>query len=661
MKVLLFFLVVFSFNASGQKLDLGKVTKLELLEKKHKKDSTAPATFLFKKGVINFSYTEKDGFSSTTVFKIKLKIYNTAGLKWADFRIPYYIGYKTLNDEYVEIVSAYTYNLEEDKIVKTRVTNEGKFKEKLNENWEVKSVTFPNVKIGSIIELEYKLKSENLSILPEFQFQYNIPVNFAELKTYIPEFYLYTGIRRGFLDLKINQAVESTSLTFQAKVGLTSISKSMQFRQISTDYKIVDVPALVEEDYVNNINNYYGKIEHELQAIRYPDQEPKQMATTWEAVAKSIYEDKDFNSAINQFDYFSNDAKAIINGVSSAEEKTKKVFNFVKNRMSWNNYYGYYPKRKMEDAYKERVGNVGEINLMLISMLRMTGIDANPVLVSTRDNGIALFPNRTLFNYVIAAVNLDEKTILLDATNKHSDFNVLPIRDLNLSGRLIKKDGSSAEIDLMPKSNSKDVVNIVANINEKGEISGKIREQHYDYNALVFRDKYNGISKESYIEKLEERDIGLSITEYDVQNKNDLALPIIENYSFTSNNSVEGISGKMYISPFLFFALTENPFKQDVRQYPVDFAFPNQDKFNISLIIPDGYTVETLPQSKSVSLPSNLGNFKYVISNNGSQVQLLFTLDINQAVIDSDYYEALKKFYKEIVNKQTEKIVLKKT
>ena len=58
----------------------------------------------------------------------------------------------------------------------------------------------------------------------------------------------------------------------------------------------------------------------------------------------------------------------------------------------------------MRKAYKDKTGNVAEINLMLTAMLRYAGINANPVLVSTRSNGIALFPNRTAFNYVIAAV-----------------------------------------------------------------------------------------------------------------------------------------------------------------------------------------------------------------------------------------------------------------
>lgn len=655
---ILFFLTLFSFSSFGQKLQLDKVTKEELLESKNQNDTSAVAAILFKKAITKFKYTKNEGFSSFTEFQIKLKIYKKEGLNWANFRMPYYVGYEKLNDESIQIESAFTYNLENGKIVKSKVTSDGKFIEQANEYWKVKSLTFPNVKIGSIIELNYVLKTENIATLPEFQFQYNIPVNEVEFITEIPEFYIYKAIQNGYVDVTKEQKMEYASQHYDNAYGETN---SLNYQQIKTKYNVKNVPAIKEESYVNNIENYLGKIVHELQIIRMPDEKPKQIATTWEAVAKSIYEDIDFNAAISSFEYFKNDILSIKNDAPTQEELAKRIFNFVRNRMSWNEKFGYHPKRKTEVAYAEKVGSVSEINLMLVSMLRMVGIDANPVLVSTRENGFATFPNKTLFNYVIVAAQIDNANLLMDATEKLSEINKLPIRALNWQGRLIKKDGTSSEIDLMPKSNSKDAIDLIGSINSQGEVSGKIREQHFDYNALIFRQTNNGVSKNSSIEKLEKRHQGLEIGEYEVQNNTNLSKPIVVNYDFTSNNSVEIIGDKMYLSPLLFFTITENPFKQEAREYPVDFVFPNQDKFNITLTIPEGYVVETLPQPKAVGLPDNLGSFKYNISNNGNQIQMQYTQDINQALIGSEYYVALKNFFKEIVNTQTEKIVLKKS
>lgn len=648
-------LVVYS-----QKMDLGRVTKSELLEKRHKTDTSAVAAFIFKKAKTTYNFTEKDGFTPVTVFQVKLKVYKKEGLKWADFKIPYYIGYKNLEDEYVDIVSGFTYNLEEDKIVKSKVTGEGKFKQQLNERWEMKSVTFPNVRAGSIIELEYKFKSQNLFVLPEFQFQYNIPVDYAEFKTEIPEYFIYNAMKRGYVDLKIDQKIEPAVRSYEEKVDKATVSRNVSYRQITTHYSVSDIPGLKEESFVNNIDNYYGKIEHELQTIRYPDKEPKKIASSWEDLAKSIYQEKEFSKAVSDYDYFLSDIKYQTKDLSALEDRLQKVFNYLKNRMNWNGEYGYYPKRELALAYKEKTGSVAEINLMLVAMLRIAGLEANPVLISTRDNGLAYFPNHSLFNYVIVCVNHDNKAILLDATDKNSSPNILPIRTLNDVGRKIKINGQTEEVDLMPKFNSEDIVNIMASINADADVNGKIRESYFNYHALLYKERHGKLTPESYVDKLQSRYKNLEITDYTSQNKDDLSKPIIESYAFNSTDLVETIGNKMYFSPMLYLTQTQNPFRQEKREYPVDFMFPQKYKLNVTIAIPDGYEVDTMPESKAVSLPENIGDFKYVISSNGNKIQLLFTFDINQAVILPDYYEALKNFYKEMINKQTEKVVLKK-
>jgi len=654
---MLFLWVFILTDATAQSLSNEEVTKAELKETVHSKDTSAPAAILSKKGRTYFKYSNKSGFTSYTEIILKIKIYKKEGLKWANFQIPYYIGYRYLEDEAVDIKKAFTYNLENDKIIKEKVTGESKFKDKINEYWHVKKITFPNVKVGSVIEVNYELKTENLSELPDFQFQYEIPVNKVEYTTRIPEFYIYKGIKTGYVDLEQDAAFEEASQSFDNKYGQTLV---MNYKQIKTSYKAQNIPALQEEKYVNNINNYYGKIKHELEIVRMPEEAPKPIATTWSDIAKSIYAEKEFGGELEKNKYFLDDLRVIIKENDTLETKMVKVFNHVKNKMNWNGNYGYFTRNGVEKAYAERTGNVAEINLILISMLRLSGLQAFPVILSTRDNGVAPFPNKTFLNYVIASVTIDDKIYLLDATDKISNVNFIPIRALNQSGVLMKKDGTSEELELMPKTNSHTTTNVLGTINNEGEVIGKVRNQYLEYSGYFFKENSEGVSVESLTERLEKRYQGLEVSEYSIKNSNDFKKPIIENYSFSSTNSVEIISDKMYVSPFLFLTITENPFKQEDRKYPVDFVFPHQDKCNISIKIPEGYVVDKFPDSKAVILPDSLGTMKYNISVNGNLIQLLYTFEINQAIIGSEYYEALKNFYKEIIIKQTEKIVLKK-
>ena len=647
----------------SQKHELGKVTIEELNEKVCPTDTSAVAAVLFNVGKTYYVYSENDGFRLVTEIITKIKIYKKEGYEYANQSVGFYIGDKA--SENVSVSKAYTYNLVNSKIEKTKLGGDSEFTEKVTKNWSSKKITMPNVKVGSIIEYKFEISSPYENDIPEWEFQKNIPVNYSEFLTIIPEYYMFNVRSKGYLTPIVQTEKKANSITITSKERTegraTTFSKDIiTFEETRTKYVLENIPALKGEAFVNNINNYRATILHELSAKRFPNSGYQSFSTDWGSVVKTIYQNENFGGELKKTGYFEKDLDALLNGVSSFEEKIAIIFNYVKSRMNWNDMLGVYCDDGVRKAYIDKKGSAPEINLMLTAMLRYAGIEANPILVSTRSNGISIFPSRTSYNYVIAGVELQNQVILLDATNKFSLPNILPIRDLNWFGRIIRKNETSSEIDLMPKSNSSDVINLMASITTQGEVSGKIREQYFDYNAFIYRDNNNGLTKESAVEKLEKQHQGLEIGEYEVLNKNDLSKQIVENYDFTTNNAVEVIGDKMYFSPFLFFAMTENPFKQETREYPVDFVYPNQDKFNISIKIPDGYTVETLPLPAAIAMPNNLGNFKYNISNNGSQIQLLYTLDINQAIIGSEDYDALKNFFKEIVKKQTEKIVLKK-
>ena len=663
------FLLLITLNLSAQKYELGNVTIAELNEKIHPKDSAAVAAFLFKKGDVHFEYSGDDGFEMHTKVSCKIKIYKKEGYDYANFVRNYYVGGKS--KEHINFSKAYTYNLVNGKIEKTKLKSDSEFDEKFDKSWNRKKISMPNVKEGAIIEFEYLLKSPIIGVIDEWEFQEAIPVNYSEFVTIIPEYLVYNPILKGFILPKIVKNSKNRTITYtyvrNIEPGATTtntltnrVNGSFNLDENIATYTISDVPALKEESFVNNIKNYSSSISHELSMTKYPNEAIKTFSTDWESVTKTIYNYDDFGAELNKTGYFEDDLKTLLTGLTTREEKVATIFNFVKSKVKWNESYGYSCEEGVRSAYKKGSGNAAEINLMLTAMLRYAGVDANPVLVSTRSNGIALFPNRTAYNYVISAVEIENDLILLDATSKYAFPNILPIRDLNWVGRMIRKDGTSASVDLMPKMISKDVVSLIATINKDGTIEGKLKEHYSDYNAFLYRLQYADLSNETNMERLEKKYKGLEVEAYEMTNKTDLNQPIIESYGFKNNNNIEIIGDKMYFSPLLFFAMTENFFKQDNREYPIDFAYPNQARFIMNITIPDGYVVETLPQSVSIPMSDNGAALKYMVANTDSKIQLSMTLDINSPIFLAENYNELKAFFAEVVKKQTEKIVLKK-
>lgn len=664
-KIYLTVFLALSSTIYSQKYELGKVTIKELSEKVHPKDTSAVAAVLFQKGSTFFTFSQNTGFEKVTKVQSRIKIYKKEGYDWANHVVPYYLEGDI--KENLSFSDAVTYNLVDDKIEKTKLKSEGEFDEKLNRYWGQKKITMPNVKEGSIIEFEYTIKSSNFGHLKDWEFQYNIPVNYTEYKTSVPEFYVYKEKQKGYFFPKkeVNVVPKLQIVTSKERVGSNSVrthfnEEELRYNESQTLYTAIDVPAIRDEKFVNNIKNYSSSISHELSMIKFPNESPREFSTDWESVAKTIYENEDFGDELNKTGYFENDVNALIAGLSSREEKIATIFTFVKSKVKWNNYYGYSCNDGVKAAYKKQSGNVGEINLMLTAMLRYAGIEANPVLLSTRSNGIEYFPNRKAFNYVIAAVEIENDLILLDATDKNSLPNILPIRDLNWFGRIIRKGGSSAQVNLMPKGVSKGVTNAIVSIDQQGKVVGKIRKQYFDYSAYSFRNQYGDLSKESYLEEFEKENKGIEVGEYESLNIRDLGKPVVENFSFESNNSVEIIGDKMYFSPMLFLAWSKNPFTQEKREYPIDFGYPTQDKFMVSISIPDGYVVESIPESKAISLPEGMGLFKINVAKKENQVQLMLNRDFNAPIVSAEYYEALKQFFDIMVKSETDKVILKK-
>lgn len=662
---LFLFIVLLFSNANAQEFKLGKVSMAELEQKVHPKDTAAVAAILFKKGDVNFEYSQIDGVTVVTEVTMRIKIYKKEGYDWANQAVNF-----RPNSDYKEKVSfsdAVTYNLVAGKIEKTKLKSEGVFEENIDKYRSQKKISMPNVKEGSVLEYKYTLRTKNIGMLRDFYFQTHIPVNYSEYKTYVPEYFIYNTKMKGFVNPKI--VVEKSQKAFQintkerseGKVTVTSYTTDkIEYLETRTTYTTQNMPAMKEEAFVNNIDNYTSSIEQELSMTHYPNEPLKPYATDWDAVVKTIYEDEDFGVELNKKDYFEDGLKTAVTGLTTQDEIILGVLNYVKSTVKWNDYYGYFCNDGVKKAFKDKTGNVAEINLMLTAMLRNAGLKANPVLVSTRANGIAIFPNRGAFNYVIAAVETPNGLILLDATSKFSTPNVLPFRDLNWQGRLIRKDGTSEEVDLMPKQASNDYVMMNYVIDAKGKITGKLRRQRTDHNAMSFRSEIENTKEEEYLEKLENENGKIEIGDYSRTNENDNQLPIMETCSFSGTNLCEFIGEKMYINPLLFFTKEHNPFKQERREYPVDFGYPFLDKYTINIGIPEGYVVETLPKSSQFNMEDNLGSFKFILNATGNNIQLLITHQINTPIVPSEYYPMLKEYYQGMIAKETEKIVLKK-
>jgi hypothetical protein len=212
----------------------------------------------------------------------------------------------------------------------------------------------------------------------------------------------------------------------------------------------------------------------------------------------------------------------------------------------------------------------------------------------------------------------------------------------------------------MPRAASYDVVIMDYEIDTTGKVSGHVTRQRTDYNAMIFRESVRSLTEDAYLEDLENDNNKIEINEYSRTNEKDLKSPVVEMFSYSGSNFSEIIDGTIYINPMLFFAVEQNPFKQERREFPADFGYPSQNRYNIKIKIPAGYRIESIPDVINIAMPDSMASFKYIIAKTEDSLQLFIASNINTAIISAQYYQILKGFFQQIVDKESEKIILTK-
>ncbi|WP_111708838.1 transglutaminase domain-containing protein [Lutibacter citreus] len=665
-KILLTLITVLTLvSVKGQNYKFGKISKIELEEKVYPLDSSANAAILFKDRKTYFRYKQNEGFYVYTDIHERIKIYNKEGYDWATKRIRYYAP-ETGEDEDVHSIDARTYELNNDKIKVYKLKKNEIFKEKLNKFRSVKKFTMPNITDGCIVEWKYKISSPYRSI-DKVELQYEIPIKKIQSKITIPEYYKYNRKQLGYSSIDITNETKNGRINLNSKnrtgdkVIKTEYSNEViEFLENITLIDNEDVPAIVEEDYVDNINNYKSSLSFELASVDMPGAVIKHYSKTWEDVAKAIYQEGHFELELNRSSYFKDDLEIILSKVSSDSEKAIAIFEFVKSKIKWNEYNGITTDEGVRKAYTTGVGNVADINLVLTAMFKKAGLSSNPVLSSTRSNGIPIFPTLNGLNYVLSSVEIDGKLLLFDATEKNAVPNILPKRAMNWEGIVVGEQGYFNKISLTNSQKSEISSTLSIKIGEEGAISGMSRTKYLNYYAMRYRNTYNHLKEEEQISKLEEEKGGIEIGNIRIGAKKDIYKPIDELFTFEAEDAITSAGDRYYIKPLFFNSINENSFKLKNREYPVNFNTKFSKKYISSIEIPEGYEIESVPEDIAIGLPNEFGVYRFKITQSGKSINVLTELSIDTVIYPATYYQQLKDFYKEIVKKNAEQIVLRK-
>jgi hypothetical protein len=609
-------LVGFFGISTAQKapIKFGHVNKADLLNNVFAPDTSAPAIVL-----CDYGYYSENRFQTVRILRIK--ILKKEGYSWAN---------QSFNTDMKTDIRGITYNLEGDEIVESKLKSESIFKTRITEDFYEMRVAMPNVKVGSIIDIQFAYEG----IPYEWDFQQEIPVVHSELVIEPSMYITFHKNYFGFVPLAVNT---------------------------SNRWVSINVPAFKPEPFMSSSKNYRSRFEFDISSISFPGYY-RSYTTSWSAVRDLLYNSSYFGTVLESDGYMKSVAKEIMAQCSTKEEMIKMAYDYAK-RIKWDKTERLITdKTSLSSAFKEGNGNSSEVNLALVQLLRKLEFDAGPVVMSTRSNGIIspVRPSINKLNYVIAAVFTEKDTLLLDATEANCPYTLLPMRDLNGQGQFMDKK-RTGWIQLEASRKDKQMAVYTLNLEEDYSLKGKIGYSKGDYAALELRNDYEDFnSEDEYLTDYKEGKKGLKIVSYKIDNLDSLYKPINEEFDVVLTNNVSDIDGELYITPLLYEQIKENPFKTTDRKYPIDFGYMRDQTFIVNYTFPQGYTVQNLPENISMKLPGNTALFSCKSTVTEGKITIIYKISINKSLFVQTEYADLREFYNQIVNKSAEPIVLKK-
>lgn len=620
--LILLLLVLSSSGISGQKapVKFGDVSMEEMQMLTYPGDTSASAVILCDYGVFKSTGQQNYGYAPPIHFTRirRIKILKKEGYVWANSSYP-------CNSE--TQIKGITFNLENGKVVKENLKSGSVFEERVTENRWIMRIAMPNVKVGSVIDLQF----DALLPMDIWRFQDDIPVKYSELI------------------LEDTQAVRFKQTFF----GYEPLFITTPNRWVAKD-----MPSFKEEPLLSSKENYLTKIELDFQDIGF-----QSIAGSWENVSSILMKNDYFGKALTNPSYLNNIVGTIEDSKCTKEEMIKKAFEAIKSTVKWNEQESVLTSSQtLGFPFKMKIGNSADINLMLLQLLKKLDFDVSPVVMSTREHGFLSpsSPSLQKLNYVIVLAKFDNKSFLLDATEDYMPYYLLPFRCLNYSGRIINENNSE-HVPIGTTFKKREFATYHLKMKEDNILEGNMMLRNVDYAALDFRKKYMTFnSPDEYLEDFKKDKQGLQIFESTIYNLDSTYLPVIEDYKVIIDNQGNEIGNEVYILPMFYHQLTENPFIMDFRKYPVDYGYNIEKTTSTVIEIPSDYEILELPGAVKLKLQDDAATLSYFVTRTGNNVNIKSVFSINKIIFMPDEYDRLKEFYNQVIKKHSEPIILKR-
>ncbi len=527
--------------------------------------------------------------------------------------------------------------------------------------------TFPQVTTGAILEYTYTRSRQSILAPSVYYFQESVPVRWAEYSALIPPYYKYVSL--GNQSNYFLQEAKLMKEDFGPNVNSTAYANSgNRIEHSELRWVMKDLPAFEQQPYTNNAEDYIPRIRLQLETVQYPGEAPRAIFSDWQETVETLQDRQDFGRYYrNKTNYGKlwKAAEAELEAAATDQEKIEAAYRFVLRKMSWNGDFGILASKTPNESFADGVGNSADLNMCLLALLNEAGVTAHPLLVSLRDHGapIEIYPVISQFDHLMVYTEVDGKPLLLDVNDWDRPAGLPRVLALNHRGWVADK-GNPHWIDLdVPPAKRTVIQDIV--VGEDGIATVEIKSRLESYFAFSARSTLR--ESKTPAEAPLANEILARFPQMEVIRPgeagagDDPSGPLNYSLQLRVPAAAQVLDDYLYVQPILLTVLDAELDDVEHRLYPIDFPYPWEQRFIITLKVPEGYVLEDVPEN--IRLRAEDGSMVATFATNvlpDGAVSLLFNVNLGRTFYPADHYPGLRDMYHRIIELQETPLVFKR-
>lgn len=643
----------------------GNIPSAQLKMTSFPQDTNASAVILCDYGLTNFN----DDLFLVYKRHLRVKILSPRGYSWGTHSV---VLYTSNTREHIHDIQGTTYALRQDgSVEKHELEQKDIFSIKLDDDYTKYTFTLPALQSGCVIELRYTIISEyiefkktNVFQSRNWVFQYSDPVLWSEYRVIHPQAISYATWTHGYEPFAVNEISEVTQ-NFSGDAGYYLCERSIILGKPAPTpcwqrrWVVKNAPAVRKEPYITNFEDYANSVNLQLSGYILYGQFPVKFCNTWPAFVDELLDSKNFGGRMDETRKLRTQAVSIIGSLTDPRKKLKALYDWTRNSIVTEDLHSITTKRDVNDVLETHKGDHASTSFVLLGLLHAAGLQAEPVILSTRDQMCVQekYPIISEFNDILVRVRIDSTLYYIDASDPLRPLELLPPEVLNERG-LVVQSHNPEWITLKAEYGFCDTSRIFVNTyaNGEGRIHGS--DVFFNYGALEMR---------SFLQKHADNDVGTKLSqgshsdfEIDsvlINGKDSLDASLTVRFRAHSNGDQSRTGDVVSFNPHIIRCIDQNPFVTEYRKYPVDYAYTRKQCSIIDVEPPDNYVLQDTVPSRSITLEPNLAFYSRQFRRVGNHIQIIRTFEIQKSEINARYYRDLREFYSRVVDTESEQLV----